>query len=91
MQALKVLPQRAAYEITVSQYAKMVGMSQSTVRSRCEQGLIPAFKTDGGHWRIKKPLLKDSVSIEEYEKVVSENAELKSMIRSISKIAELPN
>lgn len=41
---------------TPAQLANFLDCSQRTARNYCKGGLIPAYQTRGGHWRIKLPL-----------------------------------
>lgn len=72
--------------MTISQYAKHTELSRAMVKTLCENNILPAYKTEGGHWRIK--VFNNSVSQEEYEKVLQENAFLKSKLKSLKAILE---
>lgn len=69
--------------VKIPQYAKMTGLSQTEVRRLCEQGLIPATrKGKGGHWYISVTA-PDTVSRDDYNKVLLENRELKTKLKTI--------
>jgi Helix-turn-helix domain len=43
--------------VSPAQLARLLDCSQRTAREYCKSGLIPeAFRTRGGHWRIRMPL-----------------------------------
>lgn len=70
--------------VKIPQYAKMTGLSQSEVRRQCERGLIPATRNGkGGHWYIRVTA-PDTVSREDYDKILLENKELKTKLKTIS-------
>ncbi len=40
--------------LTPTEAARLLGASSDSVRRWCEQGLIPGYRTPGGHWRIAR-------------------------------------
>ncbi len=70
--------------LTVPEYAKQIGSTAKRVRTLCEQGILPAERTDKGHWRIKA--VDDYVSREVYEKVLCENSRLLDKLKNIEAI-----
>lgn len=70
--------------LTVPEYAKQSGMTTKKVRTLCEQGIIPADRTDKGHWRIKA--VNECVSYKTYEKALDEIARLSAKLKSIETI-----
>lgn|GEM_PF-2117772 len=84
-------PQLPFTEMTTTEYAKAMGISDSTVRRRCEQGLLDAYKLNddlsGSRWVIKVPK-GDTVSRAQYERLLRENSELKTVIALIRKLLE---
>lgn len=75
-----------SYVTTISKYAKQSGLSNQQVKTLCEQQCLPSFKTEGGHWRII--INQDSVSIDEYQKVLQENLFLKAKIKNLKAVLE---
>jgi hypothetical protein len=57
-------------ELTPTQYGKKHGMSKSQVIRRCDEGLLSAYKTEGGHWKIRDYENNDMVPRTEYEQVL---------------------
>lgn len=39
--------------IPAAEAARRLGVNKSTVSRWCEAGKLPAFRTAGGHWRIR--------------------------------------
>jgi len=72
--------------LTVPEYAKYSNSTGAKVRTLCESGIIPAYKTDGGQWRI---LVKgDSVPREVHERALEEIAYLKAKLKSLKAVLE---
>ncbi len=69
--------------VKIPEYARITGLSQAEVRRQCEQGLIPAYQNGkGGHWYIRATA-PDTVSREDYDKILLENRELKTKLKTI--------
>jgi excisionase family DNA binding protein len=39
--------------ITAADAARRLGVNKSTASRWCQMGRLPAFKTPGGHWRVR--------------------------------------
>jgi excisionase family DNA binding protein len=39
--------------ITAADAARRLGVDKSTASRWCQTGKLPAFKTPGGHWRVR--------------------------------------
>ena len=74
-------------EMTPAQYGKMLSppLSPATIIRRCQQGLLDAYQTEGGHWKIKV-FKNETITKEQYESVKKENELLKAKIIAISKL-----
>lgn len=57
LQALKVDPTNNGEFYTVKQFAKALGVCELTIRRRCQEGSIRAYKS-GQYWRIPKDELQ---------------------------------
>ena len=71
-------------ELTPAQYVEKHGLGEAAVRSRCKQGILNAYRTDGGHWKIRD-YLNEVVDRAAFEALLSENIELKAKIETIKK------
>lgn len=70
--------------VKVAKYAEMMGISPYQVRRQCELGALPAYRSGkGGNWLIRLDT-PDTVSREDYDKVLLENRELKTKLKTIS-------
>jgi len=76
-------------EMTTTEYAKDQGISESTVRRRCEQGSLDAYKLNddlsGSRWIIKVQK-GDTVPRMDYEKLLREKYELEALISTMRKL-----
>lgn len=70
--------------LSAEEYAKRSGMGVQEVKRQCNLGKIECFKTETGRYKI--PIRKDSISREQYEKLLKENIELKTIINNAKKI-----
>lgn len=68
--------------VSASKYAKMTGLGVEEVKKRCKNGTLESFITEGGYYKIA--LRQNTVSKEEYDKVVRENEKLKGIIQSVN-------
>jgi len=77
-------------ELTPAKYGKLHNppLTGAAVVNRCKQGLLDAYQTEGGRWKIKIPK-GDAVSRDEYDKVVRENIELKAKIEAAGKLLSI--
>ena len=76
----------AAQVLTVSEDARQSNSTYRKVKTLCEDGILPAYRTKGGHWRI---FVRDNfVSREAYEEALREISNLKSKLKSVSSISE---
>jgi hypothetical protein len=73
-------------ELTPAQYGKKHGMGKAAVQARCEQGHLNAYRTEGGHWKIRD-YPSDVVSRKDYEELLKEHAALKAKLDGIVKLA----
>lgn len=73
--------------VSAEKYAKYSGLGVQEVKRLCNIGDIPCSRTETGRYKI--PIYKDGINKEQYEKVISENAELKSTLSSLRKILEV--
>jgi len=72
-------------ELTTEQAGKVIGISGQAMRRRCEQGLVDAYRTDGGQWRVKfRP--NDVMASEEAETLRKENAELRAKLEAAQRV-----
>lgn len=72
--------------LTIPEYAKQTRSTYSKVKASCESGVLPAYKTQGGQWRI---LVKDSgVPWEIYEKALQRISFLEAKLKSMKAILE---
>lgn len=80
------------YEVTPAQYGKLLTppVSAATIVNRCNQGLLNAYRTEGGHWKIRIPR-NESITTDEYEKLKDENVRLRSALGSIKLLANSIN
>ena len=84
--SLSLTDLNSGIELTPAQYGKKYGMGEAAVRARCEQGLINAYRTEGGHWKIRD-YPNDVVDRKVYENLLTEHAKLKVKLESIAKLA----
>ena len=63
-------------------YNKMTGLGVEEIKRQCRIGKLECFMTEGGHYKI--PVRQNSVSKEDYEKVVRENEKLKTIIQNVN-------
>lgn len=76
------------YYVSANEYSKQTGLGVEEVKRLCRIGHIPCEMSEGGHYHIK--VYKDNcVSKEEYDSVVKENTELKSLIKSINNLTNI--
>ena len=69
--------------LRATEYAKLYNLPVQRVRKMCEAGELDAYREGvGGHWYIRDSP-GDSVSREEYEKLLSENSMLKTKLQTI--------
>ena len=72
-------------ELTTEQAGKFLGISGQAMRRRCQQGLIDAYRTEGGQWRVKfRP--EEVMPQEETDALRRENMELKMQIEAIRRL-----
>lgn len=55
---------------TISEYAKLSDSTYRRVKTLCESGILPAYRTKGGHWRI---LVRENFVLNESVNNISEN------------------
>lgn len=72
--------------LTISKYAKESGLTPAQVRTLCESGILQAYKTEGGQWRIK--VINDSVPREIHEKALQRISFLETKLKSMKAILE---
>lgn len=72
--------------LTIPEFAKQTKSTYAKVKASCESGILPAYKTNGGQWRIL--VNGESVPRKEYEKVLQENSFLKGKLKSLKAILE---
>jgi len=70
--------------LTIPDYAKQTDSTYRKVRTLCEAGILPAYKTDGGQWRIL--VNNNYVSREIYERALMEISRLSAKLKSIEAI-----
>lgn len=75
--------------ISLNEYARRFKMHPVQVKKFISEGKIEYFRTEGGYYKIK--VGGDTVSNDLYEKVVRENAELKTTIKNLKNILTLIN
>ena len=72
-------------ELTTEQAGKLVGISGQAMRRRCEEGLVDAYKTSGGQWRVKfRP--NDVMPRGEAEALRRENEQLKTKLEAVLQV-----
>ncbi len=71
------------YYISPNKYSKQTGLGIEEVKKLCRMGRIPCEISEGGYYHIKV-YKDDCVSRAEYNKVIKENTELKSLIKNIN-------
>lgn len=76
---------KARQTATVPEYARMSDSTPKKVRTLCESGILPAYKTNGGQWRI---FVNDSgVSWETYKKALERISYLETKLKSMKAIS----
>lgn len=81
--------------ITPKEFANQTGENYELVLELCKKGKLKCEKTEGGHFKIYKTELdnslsstKDFVSREDYESVIRENERLKFFISQLKTFIE---
>jgi len=77
-------------EVTPAQYSSLLDppVSASTIRRRCEKGLLNAYRTEGGHWKIimSTSTKDDTKNDVQLELALKRNAHLKTALTQIVQI-----
>lgn len=75
--------------VSADKYAKVSGIGVAEVKKMCTTGKIPgAFITDGGHYKI--PIQNaNTVTREEYDKLLKENEKYKEKLNIINQASSL--
>lgn len=76
------------YYISAEAYSKQTGLGVEEVKRLCRIGRIPCERTKKGYYKIKI-YKNDCVSIEEYDRVVKENIELKALVKNINNLTNI--
>lgn len=76
------------YYISAEAYSKQTGLGVEEVKRLCRIGRISCERTKKGYYKIK--VYKDNcVSKEEYDRVVKENIELKTLLKNINNLSNI--
>jgi hypothetical protein len=68
--------------VTPQAYAKLSGLSYDTVLYMCKSKQIKAVCSEGGFWKVAVSL-SEFANQEEYEKLLVENARLRTLLGNI--------
>lgn len=72
--------------ISAEEYSRQSGMGVEEVKRQCRIGEIPCKMTEKGYYKI--PIYKNSIPIEQFNKVKDENIRLKTIIETILNTAK---
>lgn len=72
--------------LTVSEYARQTKSTADKIRTLCDDGILPAYKTSGGQWRIL--VNSESVPRDVHEKALQKISFLEGKLKSLKAILE---
>lgn len=76
------------YYISAEAYSKQTGLGVEEVKRLCRIGRIPCERTKKGYYKIK--VYKDNCVLkEEYDRVIKENIELKTLLKNINNLTNI--
>ena len=67
--------------VSAEEYSKQSGLGVEEVKRLCRLGEIACKRTEKGHYKI--PLYDEAIPKEQYERLIQENAQLKTIIKTI--------
>jgi len=73
------------YFVTAKEYSKTAGLSYRDVLEFCKTGKLEALKTEGGQWKVKV-YKGDTVSREEYNRLLEEKNRIQGVLDSVAKL-----
>lgn len=83
----KPLPTEGMVAYTPKEYATLKRKHINTIQAMLKAGEIPNAEKFGGRWLIYLPI-DNSISLEEYQKILDENIKLKALLDGISRMSK---